>query len=560
MLGLLGSAALVLVAGAPWVLLAAADGEELEPPEDVDVYIVDDNLTLKWSHKGEPAGNVTFSAEYQTDEMENWLKLPGCHHVTGTECEFSLLNTNIYAEMKFRVRAETGKSTSSWAEVDPFIPFLRAHIGPPGVRLEAEDQAIVVDISYPGRGGKMWEGDTLRFQYRIVIWQRSSNETKTITTSYYTIKISKLLPETTYCLKVKAIHTFRGKHSNYSAVQCINTTEASKMPVPENIEMDALGESYVLRWDCAPADVSFRAQWLPNFYKSTSGSSPDKWKPIPACADIRTMQCVFPRNTIHTDHFLLRVQAFRGNNTSFWSEEKLINSQKYTKIPPPIVAVTPTRDSLLVYVSCQDHSLSKCRKLTYEVVFWDKTSNTKRRVVKESPEFTIENLQPQTVYCVQARVLSFATWNKSSDFSDALCDATRPGNSSSMNWILTVLGTLFFSALALYAGKNLVKCLNSEFFSSPKPPPSIDEVFSEPPSKYLLFLTPEEHTERCFIIENTGTVAVTGGNPSPEGEHRKYTSQSSQDSGNYSNEEESTGSENSQGLRPQGCPEHSGPF
>lgn len=129
-----------------------------------------------------------------------------------------------------------------------------------------------------------------------------------------------------------------------------------------------------------------------------------------------------------------------------------------------------------------------------------------------------------------------------------------------MNWILTVLGTLFFSALALYAGKNLVKCLNSEFFSSPKPPPSIDEVFSEPPSKYLLFLTPEEHTERCFIIENTGTVAVTGGNPSPEGEHRKYTSQSSQDSGNYSNEEESTGSENSQGLRPQGCPEHSGPF
>lgn len=50
-------------------------------------------------------------------------------------------------------------------------------------------------------------------------------------------------------------------------------------------------------------------------------------------------------------------------------------------------------------------------------------------MVKESPEFTIENLQPQTVYCVQARVLLFATWNRSSSFTDVLCEKTRPGES-----------------------------------------------------------------------------------------------------------------------------------
>ncbi|XP_035300211.1 interferon alpha/beta receptor 1 isoform X2 [Cricetulus griseus] len=550
MLALLGSAALVLVAGAPWVLLAAAGAEDLEPPEDVDVYIIDDNFTLRWSSKNESLGSVTFSAEYQIDETENWLKLPGCQHVTGTECKFSLLNTSMYVKMKFRVRAETGKFASSWTEVDPFIPFLRAHIGPPGVRLAAEDQAVIVYISHPGQGGKMWSSDILRFEYRVVIWQKSSNETQSITTTYYTEKISKLLPETTYCLKVKAIHSSLGKHSNYSAVQCINTTEASKMPVPENIEVDARGESYVLKWDCASTDVSFRAQWLPGYFKSISGSSSNEWKPIPTCADVQTTHCVFPKNTIHTGLFFLRVQAFSGKSTSFWSEDKLIDSQKYTTIPPPVLAVTPTRDSLLVYVSCQDNSSSKCHGLTYEIIFWEKTSSTKRNMVKESPEFTIENLQPQTVYCVQARVLLFATWNRSSSFTDVLCEKTRPGHSSSMIWIITGFGTLFFSVFILYAGKNFLKYLNYVFFSSPKPPASIDEFFSEPPSKNLLFLTPEEHTERCFIIENTDTVAVTEENHTPEEEHRKYTSQTSQDSGNYSNEEENTtGSESSQGLR-----------
>lgn len=43
------------------------------------------------------------------------------------------------------------------------------------------------------------------------------------------------------------------------------------MPVPENLELDADGESYVLSWDYASPNVSFRAQWLP-------------WVPSPDCS------------------------------------------------------------------------------------------------------------------------------------------------------------------------------------------------------------------------------------------------------------------------------------
>lgn len=59
------------------------------------------------------------------DEMENWLKMPECQHITGTECEFSLRDADIFTYMKFRVRAEKGKRTSSWNEVEQFIPFQR---------------------------------------------------------------------------------------------------------------------------------------------------------------------------------------------------------------------------------------------------------------------------------------------------------------------------------------------------------------------------------------------------------------------------------------------------
>ncbi|XP_036059810.1 interferon alpha/beta receptor 1 isoform X2 [Onychomys torridus] len=519
-----------------------ASGEDLEPPEDVDVYIIDDNFTLKWSSR-EAVGNVTFSAEYQTEEMENWLKLPGCQHITGTECKFSLLDTNIYIKIWFRVRAEKGMSTSPWNEADPFIPFHKAHIGPPGVRLEAEDKAILVYITRPGQGGNMWATDNFSFRYKIVIWQKSSGVTQIIKTTYYTERILKLLPETTYCLKVEAMHLSLRKHSNYSAVQCINTTVADKMPLPENIQVDAEAGSYVLSWDYTSANVSFRAQWLP-YLKSISGNYSDKWETIPTCADVRTTRCVFPRDAFHTRTFFLRVQASDGDNTSFWSEEKLINSQKYTAIPPPAIAVTPSRESLLVYVSCQD-SPSTCDGLTYELSFWENSSNTKTKMVKESPEFSIGNLQPLTVYCVQARVHSFAVWNKSSSFSEKLCKETRPGDSSQI-WIVTALSIVTLSVLVLvfYGGRSLLKYLSCVYFSSPKPPPSIDEFFSEPPSRNLLFLTPEEHTERCFIIEHTDKAAGA------EEDHRKYSSQTSQDSGNYSNEEESVGSDSSAGLRP----------
>lgn len=557
MLAVVGAAALVLVAGAPWMLPVASGEDNLRPPEDVAIYIIDDNYTLKWNHHRESMGNVTFSAEYQIEEGRIWLKVPKCQLITRTKCKFSLLDINVYSKTRFRVRAEEGNSTSSWNEADSFIPFYKAHISPPGVRLKAEDEAILVYISPPGEDGTMWRMEKRFFNYTIRIWGRSF-PVREIKPTYFPKRISKLLPETTYCLEVRAVHTSLRRHSNYSTAQCINTTVANKIPVPENLEMDAQGDSYVLKWDHAFANMTFKAQWIPGYSKSSPGNHSDEWKPVPTCANVKTTHCVSPRETFHTGTFFLRVQASDGNNTSFWSEEKFIESQKYTLLPPPVIAVTPKRDSLLVYVSCKD---SECNGLIYEVIFWENTSNTEKRqhpqsMIKEHPKFNIVNLRPLTVYCVQARVLSTGMWNKTSKFSDKLCKKTLPGNSS-VTWIITGFGALLFSAMALYAGRSLQKYLYYVFFPPLKPPRSIDEFFSELPSKSLLLLTAEEHTERCFVIENTDVVAGEE-NRAPEEELRKYSSQSSQDSGNYSNEEEeSVGPESGQDVlstAPSGSP------
>jgi interferon receptor 1 len=78
-------------------------------------------------------------------------------------------------------------------------------------------------------------------------------------------------------------------------------------------------------------DFVFAFCFQSGYSKSSSGSRSDKWKPIPTCANVQTTHCVFSQDTVYTGTFFLHVQASEGNHTSFWSEEKFIDSQKHSK-------------------------------------------------------------------------------------------------------------------------------------------------------------------------------------------------------------------------------------
>ncbi|XP_012373471.1 interferon alpha/beta receptor 1 [Dasypus novemcinctus] len=554
MLALLGAATLVLLARAPRAWLAAAGGENLKSPQNVEVDIIDDSFILKWKRSGDSVKNVTFSADYQISGMDNWIKLPGCQSVTSTECNFSSVKLNVYEKIKLRIRAEKGNHTSPWYEVDSFIPFQKAQIGPPEVHLEAEDKAIVINISPPGtEDSVMWAMDRSRFTYILVIWKNSSSVEKRTETVDFRHKIHKLSPETMYCLKVKARLRLQRKVGFYSPVYCINTTVENKLPAPENIEVSAKNQSYVLKWDYSYENVTFQVQWLHAYFKKIFGDHSEKWKQIPECNNVTTTQCVFPQKFFQKGIYFLRIQASSRNNISLWSEEKKLDTEIRTIIFPPVITVKPLSDSLRIYLSApkdaEKKSVNQRYPLIYEIVFWENTSSAESKILENKMDFTLPNLEPLTVYCVKARALvEDEKWNKSSGFSDTVCEKTKPGNTSNTWIIIGIFIALFSFLFVIYAGKSLLKCINYVFFPSRKPPSSIDdEYFFEQPIKNLLLSTSEEQTERCFIIEDTITIAPVEETHQID-EDKKYNSQISQDSGNYSNEDENSEDKTSEEL------------
>ncbi|KAM5281177.1 interferon alpha/beta receptor 1-like [Ctenodactylus gundi] len=160
-----------------------------------------------------------------------------------------------------------------------------------------------------------------------------------------------------------------------------------------------------------------------------------------------------------------------------------------------------------------------------------------RKIVAEENDVSITNLQPLTVYCVKVRAHSMGdSQNKSSAFTAPVCEKTKPGSSSHIRLVVGICTVLGF-VVVICAVVILLRCLRYVFFPSLKPPCNINEYFSEQPLENLLLSTSKEQTERCFIIENTKTVVVVEETVVNE-DHKKYSSQSSQDSGNYSIEDE----------------------
>nr|XP_019585768.1 PREDICTED: interferon alpha/beta receptor 1 [Rhinolophus sinicus] len=552
MFALLGVTTLVLIAAVPGGVRSAAGQTNLKSPENVEVYIIDDTFSLKWNRSNESVTNVTYSVDYKTPEIDNWIKLPECQYITSTKCNFPSPDINVYEEMKLRIRTEKGNSASPWYEVDPFIPFQQAHIGPPEIHLQAEDKAIIINISPPGTEDSiMWAMESSSFIYSLVIWKNSSDvETRTETETVYTrAKIHKLSPDTTYCLKVKARLRWQRKVSLYSPVYCIATTVENKLPPPENIQVIAKNQVYVLKWDYTYENMTFQAQWLSAYLKKIPENHSGKWKQIPNCENVRTTQCVFPQNHFQKGIYFIRVQAFDGNSTSFWSEEEKFDTDTQTLIPPPVINLKPINNSLRVYIGApkvsQNKSVYQHYPLIYEITFWENTSNAERKIVKKRTDFTFPDLKPLTVYCVKVRaIVEDVKWNNSSVFSDTVCEKTKPGNTSK-TWLIAGICTVLSIPFVLYVVKVLWKFILYVFFPSSKPPSIIDQYFSEQPLKNLFLSTSEEQIERCFIIENIDTISTIGINQIDEN-HKKFNSQTSQDSGNYSYEDENSGSKTSE--------------
>ncbi|NWZ27014.1 INAR1 protein, partial [Asarcornis scutulata] len=529
---------------------------DLKSPQDIQVYVVNTNFTLRWNYTGNDT-NVTFSAEYQwfdpkTSETE-WKELPGCQNVTDTECDFSSAITEYNDKHLVRVRAEQKEDKSPWSSVFEMIPFFIAQIGPPEIHLQSINGAIKIQVSPPesNQDRKMWNLSS--FKYNLVIWENSSDAEVRSQNIFPVDTISGLAPETTYCLKVQA--TLYYQEGLFSPIHCVKTTrKVNYLFCPANLKVFALNMQFHLHWNNPyKQHVNYTVQYLLGYVKKLHDDHSGKWLSVPRCENITNTKCNFTSIiTVISGFYYLRVQAMSEYNKSCLSKEVKIDPLSTNEIGPPGIRVDISDVLLHVQISPPGGDENKVMReryyLSYQIVYWKNSSDNEEEIkVKEIKQTiaTISDLTPSTQYCVKVKAFSEA-YNKSSPFSNEECIKT-PGDKMLPLIILATFVTALIAVLVvavliiffLYQAYNKIKYV---FFPSCTPPLNIEgfggQLFGSP---YLP--TAEEPIESCYVIESI--IEEVNQNDFKDYKHSK---QSSRDSGNYSNDDDTSGSKGSEGM------------
>ncbi|XP_042724230.1 interferon alpha/beta receptor 1 isoform X2 [Lagopus leucura] len=509
---------------------------DLKSPQDIQVYAVNTNFTLRWNYTGDGT-NVTFSAQYQyfddvqTDKPE-WRELSGCQNVSHTECDFSSAITAYYDVHHVRIRAERREDKSPWSSIFEMIPYEIAHIGPPEVALQSINGAIKIKVSPPeaNQVRKMWLNPLL-FKYNVVIWENSSNVEKVRNQKILPMDvIDGLAPETTYCLKVQAIIILDYREGLFSPIHCIKTThKVNDLLCPTNVRAFALNMQFYLLWDNRYKEhVNYTVQYLTGYLKNLYDDYSSKWRKVSGCENITDMKCnlssvIEPTSGPH----YFRVQATNEHNKSCLSKDIRVD---------PLVTRGP-----------ESEIMSDLYDLSYQILYWKNSSDNEEEVkMKETKQtiVTVSDLTPSTLYCVKVQAFSVA-YNKSSDFSKEECIGTPGGKSLPLIILATFVAALIVVLIVallviffLYQAYNKIKYM---FFPSCRTPLNIEgfggQLFSSP-----FVPAAEEPVEICYIIESSIAEEVNQN----DFKGNRHFKQSSRDSGNYSyddNTSQSKGSE-----------------
>ncbi|NXP07549.1 INAR1 protein, partial [Thinocorus orbignyianus] len=532
----------------------------LKSPQDIQVYVVNTNFTLRWKYIGNDT-DVTFSAEYRWFEDfgidgTEWTELPGCQYVTRKECDFSSAITEYYDEYHLRIRTERREEVSPWSSIFEMTPYDIAQIGPPGIELQSINGDIKIKVSPPeaNRVRKMWIDD-LSFKYSLVIWENTPNAKFRNQHIFPTDIIDDLAPDTTYCLKVQATYPLESKEGLFSPVHCVKTTHKVNVPFcPTNVTILALNMNFHLHWNNQyQQHVSYNVQYLSGYLKKLYDDYSIKWLNVPGCENITDTQCNFSSIiTTVSGSFYLRVQAMNEYNKSCLSNEVKVDPLVTNEIGPPDVKVDIGDDALLhiqIYPpgGSQSQLMRDHYDLSYRILYWNNSSNNEveiqRKEIKQTIG-TISDLTPSTLYCVKVQAFS-VVYNKSSDFSKEECIKT-PGDKILPLIILATFVIAVFVVLLvavplvfiLYQVYNKIKYV---FFPSCQPPLNIEgfggQFFNSPYRS-----TTEEPIENCSIIETIITEDLN----QIDFKDCKHSKQSSRDSGNYSNDDDTSGNKASE--------------
>ncbi|KAL9865783.1 interferon alpha/beta receptor 1 isoform 2-T2 [Geothlypis trichas] len=499
---------------------------------------------------------VTFSAQFQWPELEptGWQELPGCQAVAGTGCDFSSAISEYYDTHFVRVRAQAGPLVSPWSQVLQMLPEQVAQIGPPGLQLQSTNGAVKVMVSPPeaNQMRKMWIDD-LSFKYNLVFWENSSHAQLQSKKIFPVDTIDDLAPDSTYCFKVQANLPSQGKQGLFSPTSCVRTTQkVNTLLCATNLSVLALNMEFHLLWSSQGSQdgVSYNVQYLFGYMKGLNDDYSGKWLSVPRCENISSTWCNFSSIITGSGFYYLRVQARQGHNKSCFSREVKVDPLKTNGIGPPGVRLDLSDTLLHILISPPGGDKFKFMRehydLSYRILYWRNSSDMKEEVKQKEVKQTIAtvaDVSPSSLYCVQVQAFS-EPYNKSSAYSQQQCIHTPAGTPLALIifgiFLVALVVVLLVAAplgFVFYQAYNKIKYV---FFPSCQPPLNIEGFAAQPFSSPYLPAA-EEAVESCSVIEamvtEQGTLVVLT--------DCKPCSHSSRDSGNYSNDDTTAGSQGS---------------
>ncbi|NXY12226.1 INAR1 protein, partial [Pteruthius melanotis] len=429
-----------------------------------------------------------------------------------------------------------------------------AQIGPPGLELQSTNGVIKVKVSPPeaNQRKKMWMND-LSFKYNLVFWENSSHAQLRSKTIFPVDTIEDLAPDTSYCFKVQANLPMEAKRGLFSPRRCVKTTQkaVNDLLCATNLSVLALNMEFLLLWNNQEEQQgTYNVQYLFGYLKELNDDYSDKWRSVPGCENISSTSCNFSPILTTTGFYYLRVQAREGHNKSCLSGEVKVDPLKTNGIGPPGVRLDLSDTSLHILISPPGGAGAEAMRdhydLSYRILYWKNASNEEEEVKQKEVKQTIAtvpDLSPSSLYCVRVQAFS-EPYNKSSAYSQQQCIHTPAGSPLPliifgifMGALLVVLLVATPLVFVLYQAYSKIKYV---FFPSCQPPLNIEGFGAEPFSSPYLPAA-EEPVESCCVIESM----VTEEGNQIDFTDCKHSKPSSRDSGNYSNDDNTSGSKGS---------------
>ncbi|XP_027595967.2 interferon lambda receptor 1 [Pipra filicauda] len=212
----------------------------LLPPQNVTLLSKDFEMIVTWAPGEGSPQDVTYTVSYESKDHEGkWLEVPHCSNIPTTSCILTCEPSNIYAEVRARVRAVSGRLQSRWVKSRFKDYYSAVELAPPVLILKVKENLIHVSASFPLPTCV----EKLTWKYELNYWKAGSEDKKKYEDKFRrdSVTINTTALRGNYCFSARSIYeSYPTKYSKFSPPVCVPLNHKVKFPLPAMIPVFVL--------------------------------------------------------------------------------------------------------------------------------------------------------------------------------------------------------------------------------------------------------------------------------------------------------------------------------